>query len=112
MEWMDKATKAILDLIAHREVLAIVLGVLASFGITQTIKTYIASVQTRLRVNALAIVIGAAVSFSIFPAEHGLAVRSGFALVVGLLSPLAYKAAMWLIAKKWPDAADRLSADL
>lgn len=112
MEWLDKATKVIYNLLAHREVLAIVLGVLVSFGITQTVKTYVNHVKTRLQVNALAILIGAGVSFSIFPAEHGIPIRAGFALAVGLLSPMAYKAVMWLIGKRWPDAASRMSADL
>lgn len=112
MEWLDKARAAILNLIAHREVAAVVLGFLASVGVTQAVKEFFADTLTRRRAQALSIALGCGICFWIFPPAHGPAMRVGFAVVVGLLSPLAYKLIKWGIGLKWPQLAERASADL
>lgn len=112
MEWLDKATQAILSLVAHLEVAAVVLGFAVSLGVTQVVKGLFTDNLTRTRVNLLAILLGGATCFAIFPAAHGAALRAGFAGAVGLLSPLFYKAVTWAIAQKWPNLANKASADL
>lgn len=112
MEWLDKATQGILSLIAHREVLAIALGLLISIGGTQYVKFQFTDHLTRLRLNLLALPLGAIPTFLIFPIEYGWQLRAVFAAAVGVSAPIAYKGVIWAIGLKWPQLADRASADL
>lgn len=112
MEWLDKATQAILSLIAHREVLAIALGILISLGGTQMVKMQFSDHLTRLRVTMLAFPLGFVPTFLIFPAQYGWQLRAMFGAAVGVCAPYIYKVAVWAIEKKWPNAANRISADL
>lgn len=112
MELLDKITKGILNLIAHREVLALALGLLISLCGTQFVKVQFTDKVTRLRIALLALPLGAVPTFLIFPAEYGWQLRAVFGAAVGVCSPIAYKVIVWAIGKAKPDLAAKLSADL
>lgn len=112
MELLDKITAAILNLIAHREVLAIALGLVISLCGTQMVKVQFPDKLNRLRVNLLAVPLGFIPTYLIFPEAYGYELRVTFALAVGVSAPYVYKIAMWAIGKANPELAARFSADL
>ena len=109
--------QSILDTIARisglpQPVLAIFAGTLASWGITQRLKTMIParwSAKAReVSTQAIAFAVGFLATFALFPATNFPA--SFFAaLIVGLWSPALWNVLMLVIGWKWPDLRDALS---
>lgn len=94
--------------------LAVLLGLLVTWGVTQAAKVWLG--WHGKRAVALAFVVGTVATFLV--ADSTPLVPAGYfwphvmlAVVVGLLAPTIYKVAMVIIRKRWPDVAAALSGD-
>lgn len=94
----------------HGEVLAIVLGFLVSISLTQFVKQLRWFPSKRWLIRAMAVPLGAVVTFSAWPVHEFTAIRFWIAVAVGGLCPPVYQAATWAIYKFWPGAEKHLSA--
>lgn len=110
--WIRDLLEAIGLLPVHA--LAVLLGLLLTWGVTQAAKQWLG--WHGKRAAALAFVNGFATTFLVV--QPAPLVPPGYfwahialAAAVGLLAPTIYKVAMVIIRKRWPDVAAALSGD-
>jgi len=90
---------------------AAIVGLFLSLAATQSLKPWLVEIlepqRQRITIRALAFVTAALPVLLMEPSRWGVIV----AVFVGCASPTIYHVASWAVAKRWPDLAERLSAD-
>ena len=98
-------------LMAHREALAVLLGLLVAIAGTQYLKRLKCTPSNRWWVRAMALPLGFATTYFTWPIHELNALRFFTALAVGLMAPLVYQGVTLALYWKWPQLEKHLSAE-
>lgn len=86
-------------------------GLALSLAATQSLKPWLVEIveahRQRITIRALAFVTACLPVVILEPTKWGIVAG----LLVGCASPTLYNVSAWIVAKRWPDLAERLSAD-